>query len=47
MVLTDGLSFAPTEAVLPPNADGLVWREITEAEAKEIIARMEAAADES
>ena len=41
MVLTDGVSFAPTEVVLPPNADLLIWREITEAEAQEIVKRME------
>lgn len=41
MILTDGLSFVTT-VILPIDADETVWREITEAEAQEIISRLEA-----
>ena len=45
MVLTNGNTFAHTAVVLPVDADASVWYEITEAEAQEIIARMEAESD--
>ena len=41
MVLTNGETYGTT-VVLPEGADATVWREITEAEAQEIITRMEA-----
>lgn len=44
MVLTDGQTFART-VTMPIDADVSVWREIHEAEAQEIIARMEAEQD--
>lgn len=44
MVLTNGETYGKT-VILPGDADETVWREITEAEAKEIITRMEADAD--
>lgn len=44
MVLTDGKTFG-TAVLLPEGADPAAWHEITEAEAKEIITRMEADAD--
>lgn len=44
MVLTNGKTFGET-IVLPVDADASVWHEITEAEAQEIITRMEADAD--
>lgn len=44
MVLTNGETFVKT-VVMPVDADDSAWREITEAEAQEIIARMEAEAD--
>lgn len=40
LVLTNGETFGKT-VVLPVDADPSVWTEITEAEAQEIIARME------
>ena len=43
-VLTNGNTFGKT-VVLPVDADASVWREITEAEAQEIITRMESEAD--
>lgn len=39
-VLTNGETFLKT-LVLPVEADDSMWREITEAEAQEIITRME------
>lgn len=43
-VLTNGETFLKT-LVLPIDADDSAWREITEAEAKQIISRMEVDAD--
>lgn len=39
-VLTNGETFAKT-VVMPVDADDSAWREITEAEAQEMITRME------
>lgn len=44
MVLTNGQTFART-VTMPIDADVSVWREITEAEAEGIIARLEADED--
>ena len=44
MVLTNGKTFG-TAVLLPDGADPTDWQEITEAEAQEIIKRMEAEAD--
>lgn len=44
VVLTNGETFGKT-VVLPLNADASVWEEVSEAEAQEIITRMEAEDD--
>ena len=44
MVLTNGKSFVKTVG-MPLSADADAWQEITEAEAKEILIRMEAELD--
>jgi hypothetical protein len=44
MILTNRESFVTT-VIMPADADISVWQEITEAEAQEIIARMEAESD--
>lgn len=41
MILTNGESFVTT-VIMPVDADISTWQEITEAEAQEAIARMEA-----
>lgn len=44
MILTDGVSLVTT-VIMPIDADVSVWREITEAEAEGIIARLGADAN--
>ena len=43
-VLTDGETYVKT-VILPIDAEYMIWREITEAEAQEAIARMESDAE--